>query len=69
MIIYFKIFIGGIDNLIRTIDLRKKDIKYILKGHTDTITGFSLSPDGSYLLSNSMDHTIRCWDIRPYVVG
>ena len=33
-------------------------------GHTDTITGLSLSPDGSFLLSNSMDQTIRMWDIR-----
>ena len=35
-------------------------------GHTDTITGISLSDDGSYLLSNSIDQTIRCWDVRPY---
>lgn len=35
----------------------------------DTITGISLSNDGSYLLSNSMDQTIRCWDVRPFVVG
>lgn len=38
-------------------------------GHTDTITSISLSPDGNFLLSNSMDHSIRLWDIRPFVVG
>ncbi|XP_045478545.1 U5 small nuclear ribonucleoprotein 40 kDa protein isoform X2 [Harmonia axyridis] len=26
----------------------------------------SLSPDGSYLLSNSMDNSLRIWDIRPF---
>ncbi|CAF1606328.1 unnamed protein product, partial [Didymodactylos carnosus] len=30
-------------------------------------TGMELSPDGSYLASNSMDSTIRIWDIRPYI--
>lgn len=37
-----------------------------LKGHADTITCLSVSPDGSQLLSNSMDGTIRSWDIRPF---
>lgn len=32
----------------------------------DTITGIELSPDGSYVLSNSMDNTLRIWDIRSY---
>ena len=39
------------------------------KGHTDTITGMKLSPDGTMLLSNSMDNTLRVWDTRPYVEG
>lgn len=47
-------------------DLRKNAILYELKGHTDTVTGVSLSPDGSYLLSNAMDNSLRIWDIRPY---
>jgi Prp8 binding protein len=49
-------------------DLRKRDFEYFLYGHTDTITGIALSSDGSYLLSNSMDQTIRCFDVRPFVV-
>ena len=28
-----------------------------MRGHTDTVTGFRLSPDGSFLLSNAMDNT------------
>ncbi len=38
-------------------DLRKVQLEGMLPGHSDTITGLSLSPDGSYLLSNSMDCT------------
>lgn len=40
-----------------------------LTSHTDSITGLSLSFEGSYLLSTSMDQTVRCWDIRPFAVG
>ena len=49
--------------------MRKKAVENTLIGHQDTITGLSLSNDGNYLLSNSMDHTIRCWDVRPFVQG
>lgn len=37
-----------------------------LPGHADTITGMRLSPDGTHLLTNSMDNTLRMWDMRPY---
>ncbi|GJP34273.1 hypothetical protein CLOM_g18720 [Closterium sp. NIES-68] len=37
-----------------------------LLGHTDTITGMRVSPDGAYLLTNAMDCTLRIWDLRPY---
>ncbi len=48
-------------------DLRKDDEPSLqLKGHSDTVTGLRLSPDGSHLLSNSMDNTLREWDVRPY---
>ena len=30
-----------------------------MSGHTDTVTGFRLSPDGSFVLSNAMDNTGR----------
>lgn len=49
--------------------MRKQEVDFNLMGHTDTITGLSLSPDGSFLLSNSMDQTLRMWDIRPFVIG
>lgn len=37
-----------------------------MKGHLDTITGLSLSPDGSYVLSVAMDNSLRIWDVRPF---
>lgn len=64
-----KVFSSGLDNQIKVWDLRKNDIDYVLYGHTDTITGLALSPEGSYLLSNSMDQTIRCWDVKSFVMG
>ncbi|WAR18097.1 SNR40-like protein [Mya arenaria] len=47
-------------------DLRKNDVLYRMRGHSDTVTGMHLSPDGSYLLTNSMDNTVRIWDVRPF---
>ncbi|XP_012558462.1 U5 small nuclear ribonucleoprotein 40 kDa protein isoform X1 [Hydra vulgaris] len=57
---------GGIDNVIKVWDLRKNDIMFKMQGHTDSVTGFRLSPDGSFLLSNAMDNTVRVWDIRAF---
>jgi Prp8 binding protein len=64
-----QVFLGGIDNQIKIYNLKKKQVESVLIGHTDTITGLSLSNDGNYLLSNSMDNTIKCWDVRAYVNG
>ena len=38
---------------------------YDLAGHSDTITGLALSPDGTMLLSNAMDAKLHCWDVKP----
>ena len=47
-------------------DLRKEAVCTTLRGHSDTVTGLALSPDGSHLLSNAMDNTLRVWDMRPF---
>jgi len=57
---------GGIDNEINIWDVRKKAVLYRMRGHTDTVTGMALSPDGSYLLTTAMDNTVRIWDVRPF---
>jgi len=63
------VYSAGVDNEIKVWDLRKKEIVMTLEGHTDTVTGLRLSPDGNFLLSNAMDQTVRVWDIRPYCQG
>jgi Prp8 binding protein len=61
------IYAGGTENVVRCWDLRRDDEPSMeLEGHGDTITGLKLSPDGAHLLSNSMDNTLRVWDVRPY---
>jgi WD40 repeat protein len=74
---------GGIDNTIRRFDLRSgarsgwdaaklQDLDQpdlVLEGHTDTITGLALSPDGCSLLSNAMDSQMRLWNVRPFSAG
>jgi Prp8 binding protein len=62
-----QVMVGGIENTINVWDLRRGSKYLSLMGHTDTITGLSLSPDGHHLLSNSMDNTLKSWDVRPFV--
>ena len=40
-----------------------------MPGHTDTVTGFKLSPDGSFLLSNAMDNTGMSFIIATTCLG
>ncbi|CAI4228784.1 unnamed protein product [Auanema sp. JU1783] len=63
------VFCAGIDNDIKVWDLRRDDISYVLRGHGDTVTGMSLSPNGNFLLTNSMDCSLKQWDVRPFVQG
>jgi len=57
---------AGIDNDLKVWDLREVSMVYRMQGHADTVTGLSLSPDGNFVLSNSMDCSARLWDIRPF---
>ena len=53
------VFFGGVDNSIKALNLKKNAIEFALLGHTDTVTGISLSKSGNYLLSNAMDNTLK----------
>lgn len=64
-----QIYTAGIENVVKTWDLRKDEPVLRMHGHSDTVTGLSLSPSGTHLLSNSMDNTLRVWDIRPFALG
>ncbi len=35
--------------------------------HVSAVTGLAVSPDGTRLLSNAMDSSLRIWDIRAFV--
>jgi Prp8 binding protein len=70
-----RLFTSGVEGTIRQWDLRQLSeeenrlegtVQMTLSGHTDTVTGISLSPDGSSLLSTSMDHSCRIWDVRAF---
>lgn len=63
------LFVAGIDNCIKAINLTSNSLDFSMYGHTDTITSLSLSHSGNFLLSNSMDNTLRCWDVRPFIQG
>lgn len=58
-----QLFVAGIENKIDCWDLKTGSIKYTMLGHSGTITGLCTSPDGQHLLSNSMDNTLKSWDI------
>ncbi|KAG6884674.1 hypothetical protein C0992_005931 [Termitomyces sp. T32_za158] len=60
------VYVGALDNEIHVFDIRKNEQVYSLKGHTDTPTSLSLSPDGSYLLSPSLSSQTLIHDIRPF---
>jgi WD40 repeat protein len=49
---------GGTDQLVRICDLRRKEMVKTFKGHADTITSMTLSPDAKYVASGS-----ECGDI------
>jgi Prp8 binding protein len=58
---------GGVDGVVRMIDLRKdSSVVFELIGHDDIVCGLAVNPLGTHLLSNSFDCTLREWDIRPY---
>ncbi len=43
--------------------ISKKNRKFRLLGHTDSIFSISISPDKKFIISGSYDETIRLWSI------
>ena len=60
---------AGVSGNVDVWDLRKGAISYTMSGHTEPVTALELSPDGTKLLSNAMDNTVRLWDVQPYASG
>lgn len=44
--------------------LNSGNLKFTLTGHSDEITTFSVSPDGQFLASNSIDKTMKVWNLK-----
>jgi Prp8 binding protein len=61
-----QVYSGGVDNTVLAWELRKGAVSLRMPGHSNTVTGLAVSPDGHHLLSNSMDNTLRIWDMRPF---
>lgn len=52
------------NNSIRAWDIAKKTHTVEFVGHTDTVTGIDVTPDGRFLISCSWDKTIRIWELN-----
>jgi len=52
---------GAYSGEIELWNVRDGVLTFILKGHTDRVTGLSYSPDGRLLTSSSYDGTVRIW--------
>lgn len=63
-----QVYAAGIENVVNVWDLRREEVSLSLAGHSDSITGIRLSPDGTHLLTNSMDNTLR-WSRQRGGVG
>ena len=79
----YQIYTAGIDPVIRIWDIRRNNGSSgknnspkqeqqqqldQIHGHTDTVTCLSVHPEGTHLLSNSMDQSLMQWDVRPFVL-
>eukprot|EP00916_Digyalum_oweni_P012924 GHVL01021265.1.p1 GENE.GHVL01021265.1~~GHVL01021265.1.p1 ORF type:complete len:342 (-),score=41.01 GHVL01021265.1:731-1756(-) len=64
-----RIFSCSLDSTIRVYNMTRREEQESLTGHADSITGLDVSNDGNFLLTNSMDHSVRLWDIRPFVAS
>jgi len=60
------IYVGALDNEVHVYDLRKSAEVFSLRGHADTPTSLSLSPNGSFLLSPSFSSQVIIYDVRPF---
>jgi F-box and WD-40 domain protein CDC4 len=55
---------GSYDHTVRVWDLKTRENKFILRGHTDRIYSTILDVERNRCISASMDSTIRVWDLN-----
>jgi hypothetical protein len=44
-------------------DVHWRELVHRLRGHTQPVTGFAMSADGHWIVSASLDRTIRVWEL------
>jgi RNA polymerase sigma factor (sigma-70 family) len=54
---------GSYDHTVRVWDVARRQVRFVLRGHTECVPGVAFSPDGRTLASASWDHTVRLWDL------
>ncbi|EGC40965.1 conserved hypothetical protein [Histoplasma capsulatum var. duboisii H88] len=52
------------DDKIRLWDLKRIAIHSTLEGHVDYVISIAFSPDGEYIVSTSLDKSIRLWEVK-----
>lgn len=59
------IWIGSSDNSVYVFDPGRKEIQYVLKGHTNSVFGLA-SENKDYVFSSGRDAMLRLWDAKSF---
>jgi WD40 repeat protein len=54
----------GCQGEVHVVDVERRAVRAVLKGHTGAVTALSYAPDGAVLLSGAGDGAVRVWDAR-----
>ena len=63
-IVYFFVFAGSADRIIKIFDLATGTLKLSLTGHISAVRGVIVSPRHPFLFSCGEDKQVKCWDLE-----